>query len=144
MVFSPVSSISYRRSVSPAAEGQARRDGHSGRLFTLQQREVANDDGAEIAVKPATPTEKSPQLSQASLEKWLRLMGAARQMGYHDEQQAAFQVDSNNMRYRLQRTYFDQERQTTPPPPTTPDQRLLLYRSAAAYDNEARVIDFVV
>lgn len=144
MVFSALSSTSYRGSISPVTEGQSRRDGHSGRLFTLQQGQVANDEAADLVVQKALPHDTSQQIAQSSLEKWMRLMGAARQIAYQGEEQAPFHSDAANTRYRLQRTYFDQERQVIPQSPEMPDQRLQAYRNAALHDAEAVAIDFVV
>ena len=144
MVFSPLASTGYRGSISPVTEGQPRRDGHSGRLFTLQQGQVANDDASDLAIQKAAPQETSSPVTQSALEKWMRLMGATRQLAYQDEEQAPFQSDAANTRYRLQRTYFDQERQAIPQSPERPDQRLQAYRNAALHDADAVSLDFVV
>lgn len=144
MVFSPLASTAYRGTISPVTEGQPRRDGHSGRLFTLQQGQVANDDATNLAIQKAAPREASSPVTQSALEKWMRLMGAARQLAYQGDEQTPFESDAANTRYRLQRTYFDQERQAIPQPPDRPDQRLQAYRNAALHDAEAVAIDFVV
>lgn len=143
MVFSPLTSTSYHRSISSVGEGQLRRDGQSGRMFSLQQPEVANEEANSTSIQQPAMAEPSQTQSQNSLEKWLRLMGAARQMAYEDEQRAPLRRDADSMRYRLQRTYFDQERQVTPRSPLASDQRLMAYRAAEGDDNSTRVIDFI-
>ena len=144
MVLSAVSPTNQRRTISPATEGQPRRDGQSGRLFSLQPREVANDENGDLSVQPTTISANTRPVSEASLEKWLRLMGAARQMAYEGELQTSMPVAADNMRYRLQRTYFDQERQSSPQIPSKTDQRLQAYRIGGGVDDSARFVDFVV
>lgn len=144
MVLSAVPSTSYRRTVNPAADGQAGRGGHKGQLFSLQQREVANDEVNTTGIQQTTPKIVQRPVSQNALEKWLRLMGAARQMAHQGGDQPTMQGEAANMRYRLQRTYFDQERQVTPLTTTTQDPRLQAYRDIAAADNGHRKLDFVV
>jgi len=144
MVLSAVSSTSYRRTVNPSADGQARREGHQGQLFSLQQREVANDEVNTTGIQQTTRKIIQPPVSPIALEKWLRLMGAARQMAYQGGDQATMQGEAANMRYRLQRTYFDQEHQVTPQTAAHPDPRLQAYRDIAIADNGRRRLDFVV
>ena len=136
--------MNSRGSVGSVSGGQSRRDGQSGRFFSLPQAQVANDAVGDSAAQKALPTLTTTQTTQASLEKWMRLMGATRQLAYQGEAPDSFQSDAANMRYRLQRTYFDQERQTTPQAPQLPDQRLQAYRNAEPHAAEALAINFVV
>lgn len=136
--------MNSRGSVGPVTEGQSRRDGQSGRFFALRQAQVANDAAVGSAAQKALPTPTKTQMTQTSLEKWMRLMGATRQLAYQGETPDAFQSDAATMRYRLQRTYFDQERQTTPQAPQIPDQKLQAYRNAEPHAAEALAINFVV
>jgi len=136
--------MNSRGSVGPVTEGQPRRDGQSGHFFALRQDQVANDAVGDSAIQKALPTSTTTQMTQTSLEKWMRLVGATRQLSYQGEKSDTFQSDASNMRYRLQRTYFDQERQTIPQSPQVPDQRLQAYRDAAPHAAEAVAINFVV
>ncbi|MFO7604285.1 MAG: hypothetical protein R6X06_10800 [Gammaproteobacteria bacterium] len=141
MALSPLSSTSYHRPVSPTADGQAQRDGQSARAFDLQRSAQPGDEPVEVTLMPRVG-DPARQSSPDQVEKWLRLMGAARQMAYQDEQRAGSGAPrSDDMRYRLQRTYFDQELQSRPSPTGAPDPRLQAYRAAEAQDNRARIID---
>ena len=144
MVFSPVPSTSYPRTIRPIADGQPRRERHAGQLFNLQTRSANMEVSSSQDVSQRQQQAMLQGGSQSAQEKWLRLMGAARQVAYQAGELPVVPGEAGNQRYRLQRTYFDQERQVDPPLPTRSDYRLLAYQQAGAEDNDAAIVDFVI
>lgn len=144
MEFSPVSSTSYSRTVRPTADGRSRRERQAGQLFNLQTRSAGMEASDSHEIQPNLRQLVSQEGEQSAQEKWLRLMGAARQVAYQAGEQPLVKTTADNQRYRLQRTYFDQERQANPIQPAATDRRLMAYHDTGTEDHRARMVDFVI
>ncbi len=125
------------------ADGQPRRERNPGSLFNLQTR-PANREASEREAPQRQGLVLQHADPPSAQEKWLRLMGAARQVAYQAGEQPMVPAEAANQRYRLQRTYFDQERQADPPQPASTDYRLAAYHQAEKPDTETSLVDFVI